>query len=69
MLKSVSLELRYIVEHCEVVHRDISPSNLYINVKSAMPQNAAGLGIPMNMVQLSANQPTFINKYLDPDNR
>jgi len=69
MLKLVSLELCYIVEHHKVVHHDISPSNLYINVKSATPQNPAHLGIPTNMLQPLANQPTFISKYLDPGNR
>ncbi|KAF8342766.1 uncharacterized protein EI90DRAFT_3115309 [Cantharellus anzutake] len=62
-------ELRYIVERREVVHRDISPSNIYTYVKSVTPQNPTALGIPGNMLNPSANQPTFINKYLLPDNR
>ncbi|KAF8324863.1 uncharacterized protein EI90DRAFT_3074155 [Cantharellus anzutake] len=60
-------ELRYIVERHEVVHRHISPSNIYIYVKSVTPQNPAGFA--ENMLNPSDNQPTFINKYLDPDNR
>ncbi|KAF8328810.1 uncharacterized protein EI90DRAFT_3125564 [Cantharellus anzutake] len=60
-------ELRYIVERREVVHRDISPSNIYIYVKSVTPQDPAAL--PENMLNPSTDQPTFINKYLDPDNR
>jgi hypothetical protein len=67
MLKLISLELRYIVERREVVHRDISPSNIYIYVKSVTPQNPAAF--PENMLNPSTDQPTFINKYLNPDNR
>ncbi|KAF8330826.1 uncharacterized protein EI90DRAFT_3154862 [Cantharellus anzutake] len=58
--------LRYIVERHKVVHRDTSPSNIYIYAKSVTPQNPAALA--ENILNPSANQPTFINKYLDPDN-
>jgi hypothetical protein len=65
----LSLELRYMVEHRQVVHRDISPSNLYLYVKSAELSGSADLGIPDHMLNPSDKQPTFINKLLDPAER
>ena len=60
------LELRYMVKNRQVIHHDISPSNLYLYVKSAEPLGSAGLRIPNHMLNPSDKQPTFINKLLDP---